>query len=91
MKMMINVRLEHESCPATVCSYVIDDLLVRAWKPIHTTDLVILSFDATPDKDIATTIKLREDATEIISRELTKHLMADMKKLDTHNGYKSDE
>jgi len=37
------------------------------------------------------TIKCREDAAQILAKEIADYLVKDMSKLDTHNGYRTNE
>jgi len=67
----------------------IPELYTRCFEPLKTCDDVMVAM-ATGDvmEDAARVImKTREDAAEILSKELTKLIVSVMKKNDTHNGY----
>jgi len=67
----------------------ITDVLAEAFEPLKTNTEPFMDYVAggVCKKEVNKVVKLREDAAEIISTELTTLLVDLMKKHDTHDGY----
>ncbi len=69
----------------------VSDPLTEAFEPLRTTDEAMVSF-ATGDimansAEARRVVKLREGAAKILADEIATHLIREMGKRDTHNGY----
>ena len=67
----------------------VPELQQRCFEPLKTCDdgLVALVLGESLKKEETAVIKTREDAAEILAKELTHIILNQMKKNDTHNGY----
>ena len=67
--------------------------MIEAFESLKTCDEPMMAFVAgdIPAKSLENkkVLKIRKDAAKFLSEALTEHLLYEMKKLDTHNGYKT--
>jgi len=92
--MDITVRVDSRHFSG-VASIRVDDVLLEAFAPIHETDepWLYAAGEATADAVAVRVLRLRDDASKMISEAITKNLIEQMSARDTYNGYikKSDE
>lgn len=90
MKLTVRVDVDGMYFSGGACA-VVPEMLVQAFAPLRTCSepVVAAVFGEVYDKSetFRTTVQLRKDATEILANELTKLLLSEMRKMDTHNGY----
>lgn len=72
-------------------AFVVPEPMYKAFEPMNTCDDEYLSRalnQPMPNSATAKVVmKIREDAAKKISDEITKHLILEMSRSDTHNGY----
>lgn len=73
-------------------SVIVPDLLVESFNPVDKCDDAFIAgiVGGETYESMERVIKLRKDAAEILSRQLTELLIREMSKNDTHNGYKEN-
>ena len=92
MKLEITVRTEGEFCYGGA-RIEVDDPMCFAFEPLRTTDDPIMAI-ATGDTrsgsyKMEKKLKIRKDAAEYLSKVIADHLLSEMSKGDTFNGYKT--
>lgn len=69
----------------------IPDLYYQAFEPLKTCDDSIIAYatgeNLAGSEEVHRVMKIREDAAEILAGEITRMILAEMKKHDTNNGY----
>lgn len=69
----------------------IPELLRQTFEPLITCDEPMISYIGggilEDSAETRTVLKVRKDAAKILAEELTKQILLEMGKLDTHNGY----
>lgn len=94
MRLSIRTSLDGRFCNS-YANVEVPELLTAVMAPIATTDDVTVAYAVASAigelpadcAEVTMLLKLREDAAAIIAKELTTMLVAQMSKLDTHNGY----
>jgi len=90
LEIVVRADCERHSFSAGVS---INEPFYRAFEPLRTTDdpVGFLAGEISPkDEKCAIVTKLRKDAAKEISEALTRVLITEMKKHDTHNGHKQE-
>ena len=91
MKIWINVNVEGQYCKGGAMIEV-PELMYKAFEPLKTSDDVLFAIALGEVMTASTTanvvMKIRKDAAKYLSEALTRQLLAEMMKHDTHNGYK---
>ena len=76
-------------------SIVIDDLMSEVFEPLRTCDepiMQLISGEIQAESiEARKVLQLRKDAAEDLAKGLTKCLLEQMQKHDTHNGYKTHQ
>ncbi len=90
MELQITVHARGEHWNGGACINVAEPLQY-AFEPIKTTDEPMLAF-ATGEtmqgsQEVQRKLKLRKDAAKELAEALAEHLLSEMSKRDTHNGY----
>lgn len=69
----------------------VPELLQRAFEPLAVTESPLMAYATggvlANSTEARTVYKIRQDAAEILSRQLTEHILREMKKHDTSEGY----
>lgn len=93
--MKISVTARSESGGYFEVCASIADVFVEAFEPLKTCDdgvLAMVTLELVPGSvAFERKLKLREDAASKISSALTRMLLEQMQKADTHNGWPKDE
>jgi len=94
MEMTIKIDIKGQHYQGGACLNI-PELMTRSFSPMKTTDIPELSLHGDEISDdcveYKSTIKCREDAAQILAKEIADYLVKDMSKLDTHNGYRTNE
>ena len=89
MKLTVSVRVDGMYTNTTACMDL-PEPLVRVFAPLKTADDPLLSalFHEPQPESVAVkeVYKMREEAAKEIADAITKHLIREMSKNDTHNG-----
>jgi len=90
MKLELTVQLKGEYWRGGAM-VEIPELLVESFQPMRTTDIPEMTYIAgeliAGSEKSMKVLKLREDAAKILSEHLTRMILDEMSKKDTHNGY----
>lgn len=92
MNITLCVTVNGQNPAVSMCKNL-DEVQRRCFAPVNTSDdrlLGALAYNET-ELEAKIIIKTRKDAAEIIAKELAELIVYEMKKNDTHNGYKKDE
>lgn len=88
MDVEVTVKLKGEYC-SVASGFVLPELLQRAFEPIDVCDdpLTQMITGGISEECAQIVMKMRKDSAEIIAKELADHLVKQMSKHDTSNGY----
>ena len=89
MDITLCVHIDGQIESVSMCKNL-DEMQGQCFAPLNTSDdrlLGALAYDAT-EMEAKIITKTREDAAEIIAKELSVLIVREMRKNDTHNGYK---
>lgn len=93
MNLRITVHTEGRFCDSAA-SMTVPDPMVEAFEPLKTCDdsmMAYMSGDVLPESfEYTKKLKLRKNAAEYLAKVIANHLILEMQKNDTHNGYKKD-
>ena len=71
----------------------VPEMFRKCFEPMKTCDDPIVAYatgDTFKDETIKIVMKTRDDAAEILAKELANMIIDEMKKNDTHNGYANE-
>ncbi|MCP5006896.1 MAG: hypothetical protein GY941_23560 [Planctomycetes bacterium] len=92
LEIVVRARGQHWYGGAAI---IVPEPMVEAFEPLNTCDEPTMPF-ITGDvpiesQEVQRVLKVRTDAAELLSKALANQLLTEMKKLDTHNGYKHEK
>ena len=88
MKLMLRIDVDGMHWNGGVIREI-PEMFERCFAPLKTCDEPIIAY-ATGDvmeREAKIIMKTREDAAEVLAKEISEMLVMEMKKNDTHNGY----
>ncbi len=90
--MKLSIMLEGRYFSAHAC-IEIEELFLKCFSPVETGDFALISSfnNEVSSAEAKVIMKTREDAAEIIAKEISEFIVSQMKSRDTHNGYAKDE
>jgi hypothetical protein len=89
MDINVNVRINGHYF-SVAAGVKIPEQYEKCFQPLKTCDEPLMAMVTGEKLSGVEVMRTREDAADVISKELAKILVDEMKKHDTHNGYKSN-
>ncbi len=70
----------------------VPELFTKCFEPTRSGDVPLISAlaEEVTIHEAKIIMKTREDAAEVLAKQLSKMIVSEMKKNDTHNGYESE-
>lgn len=88
LEITVRARGQHWSGSAGI---VVPEPMYWAFEPLKTTDEPVMAFVAgevmRDSEEVQAKMQIREDAAKYLAEAITKQLLSEMQKADTHNGY----